>query len=241
MSREQGSRRRAEIWISAVIYVLVTVAVLVLVLEAGIPLLNSMRERAAYARAKETFANLDKQIEEVAREGQGSQRVISLEVPRGEVTVEGQKLRWKLETDNKILEPRTKVDLGNLKVLADVDSAAAETGGFFIAENSRILVNFSKLGSESNWTAMNTSRIINYVKFKQDNSQTNITFNFYINGTQSTGNGTGYTALLETGTGLATATLRAHVNSSSFEYDLLLHLDSKADFLRTELKNVVVK
>ena len=239
--RYSATTKRAEIWISAVIYVLVTVVILVLVLEAGIPLINGMREKAAYSRAKETLSSLDKQIEEVAREGQGSQRVISLEVAKGEVSVQGQKLRWKLETDSKILEPRTKVDLGNLKVLADVDAAASDAGSFHIVENSRILVNFTRFGSESNWTAINTSRLINYIQFKADGSKTNGTFNLYLNGTASTGNGTGYTKLVDTGTGLAAAALLAHVNSTNFEYDLQLSLDSKADFLRTELKNVVIK
>ncbi len=233
--------KRGEIWVSAVIYVLVGVIVLTIVIQAGVPLIKKLEERSNVNRARNTFTALDQQIQEIAKEGQGSQRVVPLEVSEGTVRVEDSKLRWKIETSSKIIEPKTRVELGNLVIASDVDVSSVEYPGSFIIQNSKILVNFTKLGSQSNQTTVNTSSLINYVTFKDTGSSTAGIFSFFINQNASTANGTGYNELLQTGTGLASATLRTHVNSTIYDYDLLLSLDSKADFLRATIENFKAK
>lgn len=232
---------KGAIWVSAVIYVLVGIIVLTIVIEAGLPLIKGVRERSDVNRARNTFAALDQQIQELSREGQGSQRVVSLDVSEGTVKVEDGKLRWKIETDSKVLEPRTRVELGNLVIASDVDVSAADHASSHILQNSRILVNFTRFGSSSNRTSLNTSSLISFVEFKDTGARTTGVFTFFINQNASSTNGTGYTELLQAGTGLTSATLKAYVNSSVYEYDLLLTLDSKADFLRAEIENFRVK
>ncbi|MBI2141110.1 hypothetical protein HYU16_01665 [Candidatus Woesearchaeota archaeon] len=233
--------KKGAIWVSAVIYVLIGVIVLTVVIEAGIPFIKGLQERSHVSRARNTFSALDQQIQDVAKEGQGSQRIIPLEVSEGTVKVEDNKLRWKIETTSKVLEPRTRVELGNLVVASDVDVSAADESGFHIIQNSRILANFTKFGSKTSFSSINTSSLLNYIEFKDTGSKTTGTFTFFINQNASSVSGTGYTELLQTGTGLASATLKAHVNSTIYEYDLLLSLDSKADFLRGQIENFRVK
>ena len=233
--------KRGAIWVSAVIYVLIGVVVLTIVIEAGIPLIRSLQERGNVNRARNTFTAIDGQIVEVAREGQGSQRVVPLEVSEGTVKVEDGRLRWKIETTSKIIEPKTRVELGNLVIASDVDVSAAEHPSSFIIQNSRILVNFTRFGSSANHSAINTSSLINYVQFKDTGAVTSGTFTFFINQNASTTYGTGYTELLQAGTGLTSATLKAFVNSTLYEYSILLTLDSKADFIRAEIEDFRVK
>lgn len=233
--------KKGAIWVSAVIYVLIGVVVLTIVIEAGVPLIKKLQERSDVNRARNTFTAIDQQIQEVAKEGQGSQRVVPLEVSEGTVRVEDNKLRWKIETTSKIIEPKTRIELGNLVIASDVDVSAAEHASSFIIQNSKILVNFTKFGSQSNQTTVNTSAMINYVTFKDTGSSTTGTFTFFINQNGSSANGTGYSELLQTGTGLASATLKTHVNSTIYDYDLLLSLDSKADFIRATIENFKVK
>ncbi len=232
---------KGQIWISAVLYILIVVAVLVIILEAGIPIINGLRERTAFARSKETMISIDQQIRDVAGEGIGSQRVVPLEVQEGKVTVEDNKLRWKLETDTKLMEPRTKIAQGSLIVTADVDVSSSEKNDYYILQNSKILANLSKFGSETNITNINTSRLINYIEFKDNSARTNGTFTFSVNNSAATSTGKGYTKLLDSGSGLVSARVMAHVNTTNFDYDIELKLDSKADFIKAELKNVVVK
>jgi type II secretory pathway pseudopilin PulG len=233
--------KKGAIWVSAVIYVLIGIIVLTVVIEAGLPLIGGLQDRSEVNTARNTFSAIDGQIKEVANEGQGSQRIISLEIPEGTVTTEDNKLRWKIETNSKVIEPRTRVELGNLIVSSDVDVSASNHPGHHVLQNSRILVNFSRFGSESNRTWINTSSLINHIRFKDTGSETNGTFTFFINQNASTTNGTGYTEIIQTGTGLASATLKATVNSSIYEYELHLTLDSKADFLRAEVENFKIR
>lgn len=236
-----AENKRGAIWVSAVIYVLVGIIVLTVVIEAGIPFIKSLQERSNVNRARNTLSGIDQQIQDTAKEGQGSQRVIPLDVSEGTVKVEDNKLRWKIETSSKVLEPRTRIELGNLVIASDVDVSAADQSGFHIVQNSRILANFTMFGSKTNFSGINTSSLLNYIEFKDTGSKTTGTFTFFINQNASSISGTGYTELLQTGTGLASATLKAHVNSTIYEYDLLLSLDSKADFLRAQIENFRVK
>ena len=233
--------KKGAIWVSAVIYVLIGIIVLTIVIEAGVPFINGLREKSNVNRARNTFSALDQQIQDVAKEGQGSQRIIPLEVSEGTVRVEDNKLRWKIETRSKVLEPRTRVELGNLVIASDVDVSAADYSSFHIIKNSRILANFTKFGSKANFSNINTSSLLNYIEFKDTGSKTTGAFTFFINQNSNSVSGTGYTELLQTGTGLASATLKAHVNSTLYEYDLLLSLDSKADFLRAQIENFRAK
>lgn len=228
--------KKGVVWISVVIYVMISLVVMVIVLEAGLPLLEGIADRNAFNKIKDTLVGLDKQIQQVASEGQGSRRIIPLEITDGEFKVEDQKIRWKLETSNKLVEPHTRIDLGNLIIASDVDVTASVVADYFILENSRIIINLSKIGSSSNFTDINTSGIVNRVFFKDNDAETTGTFTFYVNDSNSiTGNG--YTVLENKGSGLTSATVRAHVNNSDMQYDLVLTLDSKADFFKATIEN----
>jgi hypothetical protein len=233
--------KKSQIWVSAVLYVLIGVVVLVIVLEAGLPVLNSLQERNAFARIKNTVVALDRHIEDIASEGQGSQRVLPLDVIDGEVRFENNKLRWKLETKSKVVEPRTRFEQGNVVIAADVDVSASETSGFHILENRYLLANFTRFGSESNWTDINTSSLLNYIKFKDNNVKTNGTFSFLINESSSSSSGNGFTKLETIGEGLTSGILRAHINSTSFEYDIVFTLESKSDFLKVSIENFITR
>ena len=139
------------------------------------------------------------------------------------------------------MEPRTKIAQGNLIVKSDIDVSSTDKGDYYILQNSKILVNFTKVGSETNITNINTSRLINYIEFLDNHARTNGTFTFSVNSSAATSAGKGYTKLLDAGSGLVSASVLAHVNTTNFDYDLLFKLDSKSDFIKTELKNVVIK
>lgn len=232
---------KGQVWISAVLYVLIAVSIMVLIMEAGIPIIKGLSDKGAFNRARDTMSAIDQQIEEIAREGQGSQRVIPLDINKGTVAIANQGLSWKIESSSKIMEPKTRQEMGNLIISSDIDVTAAEYATNYMLENSYMLANISKYGSESNWTSFNTSALINSVKFKGTNTLTNGTFSFLIGNSASSGTGTGYTKLMTAGVNLASSTVLAHMNSTSYDYDLELTLDSKADFIKVALKNVVVK
>ncbi|MBI2142026.1 hypothetical protein HYU15_00875 [Candidatus Woesearchaeota archaeon] len=240
MSR-QAQSKRADIWLSAVLYVLIVIIIMVIILEAGLPVLDRARDRSTFTRTKDTMTALDQHIVDIAGEGQGSQRVIPIEVPKGDIETKDGKLLWKLETSSKLIEPRSRIDQGNLVIAADLDVAAREYPDSYVLENSRILVNLTRFGSAGNWTGINTSRLINYVESKAEGSRTAGVFKFLVQNNETSTNGTGYTSLVDKGTSLTTGTVIAHVNTTSYEYDLKIALDSKADFFRAAIENFRTK
>lgn len=233
--------KKGDIWVSVVLYVLIIVAVTVLILNAGIPLLNKLKDKSLFAKTEDTMLGLNQNIRDVANEGQGSQRVVSINVKTGTFNVGSDKLSWTIDSDSKIVEPRTTIDRGDLKIKANSDVSAVSYDHSFTLENSRILANFTRYGNSTNWVSYNTSSLINSILFVATNETTPGNFNFLLNGAASTGIGNGYTSLQNEGTGLGSSVLVAHMNSSTYEYDLKFTLESEADFLKIEVDKLAVK
>ena len=80
MCYKMRSNKKGVIWVSTVIYVMIAIVVMVIVLEAGLPLIKGITEKSAFNKIRDTLVLLDKQIQQVASEGQGSQRVIPIEI-----------------------------------------------------------------------------------------------------------------------------------------------------------------
>ena len=66
-----------EVWVSAVLYLALGLILITIVLAAGIPLINKIRDRNTVAQTKDILFVLDKNIRTVASEGTGSKRYVS--------------------------------------------------------------------------------------------------------------------------------------------------------------------
>jgi len=74
---------KAQIWVSAILYILVITVVMVLVLNAGVPIIQDLQDKTVFTRSKNTFLSLNQHISEVSEEGVGSQRVVPIEIEKG--------------------------------------------------------------------------------------------------------------------------------------------------------------
>jgi hypothetical protein len=75
--------------ISAIIFIGLTLAVVVIVYNAGMPVVLRMQHAATVERMKGVFSEMDNIIEDVASEGNGSKRTVSLRFDVGRLTVNG--------------------------------------------------------------------------------------------------------------------------------------------------------
>ena len=252
MLTKNNKNRKSQLWISAILYILIIVVAITLILSVGIPIINEMRDKIAFNRAKDTMLNLDQHIVDIASEGEGSQRIIPIEISAGKLKVENSQLIWEMDTGAEIVTSRSKIDIGNLVITSNANVQArtntydTENGSFIletelgatdVVRGDTFLVNISKIGSEENWTYINTSSLINYIQYK--NNTIDGTFSFSINDNSSSAFGTGYTVLVPSGnnTNLGRAKVVAHINSSYASYDLELVLESYADFIAVKVKN----
>ncbi len=231
--------KNAQIWISAVLYILITALILVIVLEALSPVLENMKDKSVFARTRDTFLSLSQHIKDASQEGQGAQRVVDIEIQKGVFEIEENVIKWKMDTEADILEPRTTVSLGNVFLVANGEVNAYETNDSFILENSRFVARFSKIGSETNFSNYTTTDLIRNITFKDTGATFDPNYNFYVDDNGATNTGSGYTKLLTKGRDLGSASLLAHMNSSLKEYELVFTLESQADYILVKLQQVV--
>jgi hypothetical protein len=203
-------------------------------------LLENLKDESVYTETKSNFVSLNQHISDVSNAGTGSQRVVPVEVRKGELKVGNDQVRWEMDTEALILEPGTKIDYGNLFIASNLDVDAYETSNAYVIENEKVMFNFTKIGDEDNPVSIDADRIINNSMLKPGNVDTG-TFDFTLNiNATSSSSGVGYTKLENRGYGLDKASVKAHINdtTNNFEYDIVLTLWAGADYLTVDVENI---
>ena len=214
--------RKAQIWISAVLYTLIIVVAIVIVLSAIVPLINKMKDRAIFQKVKNELTNLDVNIVDVASEGKGSQRTMPIEIQEGTLKIANGKMFWEIRSEAKLLEPRTSLRIGNLFLSSNADVNATVVGSTIILNNSRINVEFNK-------SATNISKIITRMSMgtiNLPNLPGGLTFKLDGNEFPSI---TSTELIPGEGTNFGRVTVVAHTSNTSIDVEFTL--EGGADFL----------
>lgn len=110
--------KKGEVWISVVLYMALGVIAVTLILTAGIPLINQMRDRNTIVQTKNIFHVLDENIRAVANEGPGSKRYLSpFEIKAGEFYVDAEDsdiIEWSIKTSSRLMEPDIEFKEGSI-------------------------------------------------------------------------------------------------------------------------------
>ncbi len=240
-----SNKKKGEIWVSAIIYTMVAVLALVLILNTGIPLLTELKDRSVFEKVKEVMLDLDKRITEVANQGEGSQATVSFEIRDGEMKFRNDQIIWELETKSEIVSPRTSSRIGNLVISSNANVRSYELNDYYVMEteikNDTFKVVGNKLGSKENLVYFNTSQIIENVSFNGENMEGVFTFN--LNGNISSARGLGYVEMVPHGnrSNLGKAKIIAHMFTNFSDYDLVFTLNSYADFLQVQVKDIRIR
>lgn len=224
--------------ISAIIFIGLTLAVAVIVYNAGMPVVMRMQHAAAVEKMKGVFSEIDKVIEDVASEGNGSRRTLSLRFDIGKLTVNGSsdKLYWDFESESLIVSPRTSTVFGNVVFGSKLDTMAYE-GDYegiqsYILENEHIRAYFRKIGSSSSPVSYSTNQILLAIWQKDLNQWMPLqSLEISLDNSPSSETGTGYTFLEKAGEDLPYATVSAYVDSDYANYFVNFTLESGSDFL----------
>lgn len=100
--------KKGQLWVSAVLYIALGVVAITLVLSAGIPLINKMKDKNTVVQAKEVMNAIDKAINDVRKEGVGSRRFLSPVIVKGGeliINPDSDEIKWKLRTGIIMVEP----------------------------------------------------------------------------------------------------------------------------------------
>lgn len=112
--------KKGDIWVSAVLYIALGMIVITLILSAGVPLINKMRDRNTIAQTKTVMFDIHQNIQAVANEAKGSTRYLSpVDITSGKMLIDqdgSNKTEWSMLTTNKVMEPDTEFTEGDLKL-----------------------------------------------------------------------------------------------------------------------------
>ncbi|MDD4877920.1 MAG: hypothetical protein PHO02_02700 [Candidatus Nanoarchaeia archaeon] len=100
--------RKGDVWISAVLYMALGVIVLTIVLAAGVPMIQKMKDKNSFSQAKTVFYTVNENMKNVINEGPGSRRYMSpFEIKTGEFNVDqtNSQVIWSMKTQAKMMEP----------------------------------------------------------------------------------------------------------------------------------------
>ncbi len=226
-------QRSGQVWVSALLYMLISAVVLGIILLAALPLLQNMRDEATLELTKKQLIMLNEQIRQVISEGEGSKRVIPIEVVEGELYATNSSIGIEFPAKSEIISHKSEYNDNGLVLYSDFDVSAYDYGDYYILENTFLIANITKF---ANYSLINTSRLINSIKWKDAGSETNGTFEFLINNDAASAVGYGYTRLKREGSHMQNASVIVYVYNATLagspvNYRLILRLDSQSDYL----------
>ncbi|MBI4154115.1 hypothetical protein HY501_02165 [Candidatus Woesearchaeota archaeon] len=113
-------QKRGQVWISVVMYMALGVVALTLILSAGVPLIQKLKDKNTVTQTKNLFLTIDENIRAVVNEGPGAKRFLSpFEIRTGEFYVDSSTSRilWNMTTTAKMLEPDVPLNEGAVQLL----------------------------------------------------------------------------------------------------------------------------
>ena len=107
--------KKADVWISAVLYMALGIILLTLILAAGLPVITKIKDKNTALQTKEVMFELDKSIRAVYTQGPGSQRPLTLEMHRGQLLIDDlhDQITWRFDTSVLLSEPDALIREGN--------------------------------------------------------------------------------------------------------------------------------
>jgi len=223
--------------ISAIVFLAITISIIGLIYTTGVPIINSMQEAAAVEGMKSSFVELDKIIQRVASEGNGSRRVVDMEIDVGRIAVDSSEdsVVWGLETENSIISARSSQNLGNLVFGSNLETSVTESSysgsDVYMIENEHLTVYVKDIGSPS----YSTDDIIMGIYLKDSSEWAPLDYiSISLDGEASSNTGTGYTIPRLIGPNQPYGEVKAYMYSSYADYIITITLETGADFITIE-------
>lgn len=114
-------KKKGDVWVSAILYTALGVVLLTIVLAAGLPAIQKMKDSYTSKQTKELMLTLDKNIKTVYHEGPGSQRVVTINIGRGDFIIDqdSELINFNFESSALISEIDAPVQEGSLTILTE--------------------------------------------------------------------------------------------------------------------------
>ena len=119
--------KKADVWVSAVIYVGIAVTIITIVLAAGMPVINRMRDRNTIIETKDILYQLNDDIKQTIRDGPGAQRTPVIKISKGEFKIDLTEITWIIPNSKfKYSEIGELIQDGDLTILTSASQVSDE-------------------------------------------------------------------------------------------------------------------
>jgi len=222
--------------VGTVLLIGVAIAAISIVLVSSTGILDEIKERALFDKAKDQMGIIDSSVSSVAEEGRGSSRLVYIK--DGEYTVDAaaDTISFEMDTKSKIIPPGVARREGNILISTGADVRAYENGDELVLENERFLFAVGKVGGKGLPEKIETSALIK--RFGPNGEVRPKSSRLIVDNIDTSSSGTGYTKITQEGNSLARGTIVAYVSSSEVTYEIWYTLSSGADFVEIEAKNI---
>ena len=241
----------AQVWVSSVLYVLVVVSLIVIVLAAGVPIINHLKDKAAFNNLKNNAQTLDSYIQTVISEGPGSQRLVPIVIDNGKLYTKNNSLIWQIPVSSKVMQPNARITYGNVIFLSlpsnsVVSAYESPDHCYYILDNGVLRVNLTEFGNisksaENCSTEINTSKIINSIYSIKEGKYLNANVTISLINDASSSVGQGYSYLQDSGNFLGSTEVIYYINSTDYDYSFSIGLQGSSDFLSIQLQSFTHK
>jgi hypothetical protein len=227
--------------VSAIVFLAITISAIGLIYTTGMPIIERMQEAAAVEGMKNSFVELDKIIQRVASEGNGSRRIVDMEIDVGRMAVDSSQdsVLWGLETENNIVSARSAQNMGNLVFGSNLETSVTEAsyGGndAYRIENEHLIMYVGDIGSPEGPVAYSTEDLVMGIFLKDSSEWAPLDYvSISLDGEVSSMTGSGYTIPRLLGPNQPYGEIKAFMNSSYADYVITITLESGADFITIE-------
>lgn len=227
--------------VSAIVFLAITISAIGLIYATGMPIIERMQEAAAVEGMKNSFVELDKIIQRVASEGNGSRRMVDMEIEVGRIAVDPTQdsVLWGMETENIIVSARSAQNLGNLVFGSNLDTSVAESSyegnDAYRIENDHLIVYVKDIGFPEGQVTYSTEDLIMGIFLKPSAEWAPLDkVSISLDGDESSMAGTGYTMPRMLGPNQPYGEIKAFMNSSYADYVITITLETGADFITIE-------
>jgi hypothetical protein len=235
----KGHGKGISTMLSFVIVMAITLTVISSVLLSGRDTLDSAITSVDISDAEAMLMVLDRRIQEVSSEGNGSSRTVEITTPGGfEIDGSSDTVSFRVRTG--FLEYFSRSQSGSILFVSGNDvscsRADADLDGDtdLVMENSFVRAVFQYVNMSSPLSQINTSGTVISVRSKVLDSAVSFSdTGIFIDGGSSSGSG--YTELQREAANLPVCTVHAFVDST-VDYDVYYRLYAGADFISAEVK-----
>ncbi len=231
---------------TAALYIGITITAISGVTTVGIPALEEMQEASSVSNAENLMNELDRSVDQVMSEGEGSTRTVEANIERGDLYFDDRtnSLVYELETEANIISPQTSTREGNIILGSNAQTKVEETEiegtECYMMENENTRACIKKVGDQDSFEEIDTSELLVLYQYNEEGETYNIEGDLKVelNEIESTSKGKGFTAPRQTGSFIGRGEIIATVQSEQgFTYDVVFRLQTGSDFLQIDVQN----